>query len=131
MIRIQAFKDIALAVFSFSLTVFSVEWGVLASLLLSIVFVLKHSTYPRFSLLGQVPGHPHKFKPLSEGAKKIDTVLMISLHEPLFFGNTGALKDRLRRLEVMGDLDLHPSEPSRQSKDKEITLRLFKCQSTQ
>jgi hypothetical protein len=33
----------------------------------------------------------------------------------LYFANTGQLKDRLRRLEEFGDMDVHPSESARMS----------------
>ena len=38
---------------------------------------------------------------------------MIGIEEGLFFGNSGQLKDRLKRVEVFGDLNVHPGEEPR------------------
>jgi MFS superfamily sulfate permease-like transporter len=43
----------------------------------------------------------------------MEDVLIIRVEEPLFFANTGQLKDRLRRLEQFGDMATHPSESPR------------------
>ena len=40
----------------------------------------------------------------------MEGVLVIRIAEPLYFANTGQLKDRLRRLEQFGDMSVHPSE---------------------
>lgn len=43
----------------------------------------------------------------------LEDVLIVRIDEPLFFANTGQLKDRLRRLEQFGDMSIHPSESPR------------------
>ncbi|EPZ33207.1 sulfate transporter domain-containing protein [Rozella allomycis CSF55] len=123
--QIKAYKELCMFLGTFLITLFiSVEAGVIVAVCVSIVLVIKHSTYPRFILMGQIkrddPSQPtqniqnHKFKPISEYpyAERVEKVLIVSFHEPLFFGNTGQLQDRLRRLEELGDLNLHPSDPS-------------------
>jgi len=40
---------------------------------------------------------------------------VVRIAEPLYFANTGQLKDRLRRLEEFGDMNVHPSEDARMS----------------
>ena len=42
-------------------------------------------------------------------------MLVVRIAEPLYFANTGQLKDRLRRLEEFGDMSVHPSEAARMS----------------
>lgn len=46
-------------------------------------------------------------------AEHIDGVLIVKVEEALYFANTGQLKDRLHRLEVFGDMSVHPSEEAR------------------
>lgn len=46
-------------------------------------------------------------------AEHIDGVLIVKVEEGLYFANTGQLKDRLHRLEVFGDMSVHPSEEAR------------------
>lgn len=41
---------------------------------------------------------------------KIDGVLLIRFEEGMFFGNVGQLKERLKRIEIHGDLGIHPGE---------------------
>jgi MFS superfamily sulfate permease-like transporter len=132
MFKVKAYQEICMFLIGFLVTLFaSIEAGVIVSIAISIILVLKHSTYPRFTLLGMIeeqvdnlatdgalpsPGLTiKKLKPLSEfpDAERLSKILMISIHEPMFFGNTGQLKERLRRLEMLGDLNVHPSEPSR------------------
>lgn len=65
---------------------------------------------------GRVKGTTNKFKPIHEDPNEIEhlaDVLIIRIDEPLFFVNTGQLKDRLRRLELFGDMSIHPSESRR------------------
>jgi MFS superfamily sulfate permease-like transporter len=79
--------------------------------------VVKHSTYPRITLLGRI-GDTDKFKPIKDfpgQAEHIEGLLVVRIAEPLYFANTGQLKDRLRRLEEFGDMDVHPSESARMS----------------
>ena len=191
MYRISAWREMTLAALVFLVTLAaSVETGVMFMLGVSVILVLRHSTKPRFTLMGRVVeknrdlehgAQDHvekadvhnvqvdvndvkadgavendekglsngidatnndvheearvlpafkalpKFKPLSEypHAERLDQILMITLHEPLFFGNTSQLEARLQRLERLGDVGLHPSEPSRLRKPvKHIILDL-------
>lgn len=151
-IKIRSVSDVFLMLLVFFTTIFfSITIGILISVSLSLLLVVKHNTQPRLSLLGkykvvdQQTGvekfkfrsikkhHRSKFgafkkthrsnikrsssssstqwknKALSE-VEQIDGVLIISIDESLFFGNTGQLKERLRRIEIYGQVGIHPSE---------------------
>ncbi|PKY55935.1 hypothetical protein RhiirA4_410884 [Rhizophagus irregularis] len=83
----------ALLFLTFFSTIFiSIEYSTLISVALSLMFVVKHFTYP--------PEH-------------VEGVLFVRISEPLYFANTGQLKDRLRRLEEFGDMSVHPSGEAR------------------
>ncbi|CAG8631176.1 2165_t:CDS:2, partial [Acaulospora morrowiae] len=116
MYKIRAWNDYALLFLTFFTTIFvSTEYGTLISVALSLVLVVKHSTYPRITILGRV-GNTNEFKPIKDfpgEAEHIAGVLVVRIAEPLYFANTGQLKDRLRRLEEFGDMRVHPSEDAR------------------
>ncbi|CAG8590868.1 10993_t:CDS:2 [Funneliformis mosseae] len=118
MYKIKAWKDYALLLLTFLSTIFiSTEYGTLISVALSLLLVVKHSTYPRITLLGKI-GETDKFKPIKDfpdQAEHVEGVLVVRIAEPLYFANTGQLKDRLRRLEEFGDMSVHPSEEARMS----------------
>ncbi|CAJ0768106.1 8031_t:CDS:2 [Entrophospora sp. SA101] len=106
MYKIKAWNDYALLLLTFFSTIFiSTEYGTLISVGLSLVLVVKHSTYPRITIMVNFP----------DQAEHVEGVLVIKISEPLYFANTGQLKDRLRRLEEFGDMSVHPSEDARMS----------------
>ncbi|KAL1925648.1 uncharacterized protein VTP21DRAFT_531 [Calcarisporiella thermophila] len=117
MIRIQAWNDLVLFAIELLATIMvSVETGTLLSIVLSLIIVIKHITYPRITILGRVQGTNDKYRPIKEFpavTEHVEDVLIVKIEEPLFFANTGQLKERLRRLERFGDLDVHPSEDQR------------------
>ncbi|CAH1761368.1 3188_t:CDS:2, partial [Entrophospora sp. SA101] len=104
-------NDYALLLLTFFSTIFiSTEYGTLISVGLSLVLVVKHSTYPRITIMVNFP----------DQAEHVEGVLVIKISEPLYFANTGQLKDRLRRLEEFGDMSVHPSEDARMSPVKNV-----------
>ena len=44
---------------------------------------------------------------------RINGLLLIRFEEGMFFGNVGQLKERLKRIEIHGDLGVHPGEEPR------------------
>ncbi|CAG8770762.1 16261_t:CDS:2 [Gigaspora margarita] len=105
MYKIRAWNDFALLFLTFFITIFvSIEYGTLIAVSLSLVLVVKHTTYPRISILD-----------FPDSAEHVEGVLVVKISEPLYFANTGQLKDRLRRLEAFGDMSVHPSEEARLS----------------
>lgn len=115
--QIGAWKDLALLSVTFIATmIISLEFGTLIAVTLSLLLTIKETSYPRISIMGRVKGTTNKFKPIHEDPNEIEhlaDVLIIRIDEPLFFVNTGQLKDRLRRLELFGDMSIHPSESRR------------------
>ncbi|KAF9155584.1 hypothetical protein BG015_009367 [Linnemannia schmuckeri] len=115
--QIQAWFDLGLLLLTFFATItVSVEAGTLIAIALSFLLVIKTSTYPRITIMGRMPGAKGKFRPIKDYpgiAEHIDGVLIVKVEEGLYFANTGQLKDRLHRLEVFGDMSVHPSEEAR------------------
>ncbi|KAJ3112338.1 Solute carrier 26 [Phlyctochytrium bullatum] len=56
-----------------------------------------------------------KFRSITESSQvePIEGALVIRIEEGLFFGNSGQLKDRLKRVELHGELGVHPGEAPR------------------
>eukprot|EP00126_Sphaerothecum_destruens_P006508 Sdes_comp19391_c0_seq2m10693 len=110
--RSRAYKELVLCTLTFSITlIIGIDTGIIISVLVSLLFVLKSSTVPKVSVLGKIRG-VDKFQDTREypEAKLLDGVLLLKLEESLYFGNTGQIKDLLRRIENLGSLGLHPSE---------------------
>lgn len=110
------YAELGLMALVFLLTLFiSLEFGIGAGVAVSLLRVVKHSQSPRVRILGRVPG-TKDFLPVNEHAEDVENVpgcLLVRIPEPLYFANTGQLKDRLDRLEKYGDTKTHPSEPRR------------------
>ncbi|KAI8145346.1 sulfate transporter family-domain-containing protein [Fennellomyces sp. T-0311] len=117
--KIGAWRDLGLLLVTFLATmIISLEFGTLIAVTLSLLLTIKETSYPRISIMGRVKGTNNKFKPIHDDPDEIEhleDVLIVRVEEPLFFANTGQLKDRLRRLEQFGDMSIHPSETPRLS----------------
>ncbi|KAJ3033463.1 Solute carrier 26, partial [Rhizophlyctis rosea] len=119
-LRLRAWKDLGLLGVTFLTTVFvGIEAGVLLSVGISLLLVMKHTTKTRVAILGRTlvvdprTGQVKtKFRSVTDSSsvERIEGALIIRIEEGLFFGNTGQLKDRLKRIEVYGDLKVHPGE---------------------
>lgn len=119
-IRLRAWKDLGLLFLTFLSTLFiSIESGTLISVGISLLLVVQHTTKTRLAILGQTlvinpatGSLKPKYKSIHEGAsvEPLDSLLIIRIEEGLFFGNSGQLKERLKRIEVFGDLSVHPGE---------------------
>ncbi|KAJ3305438.1 Solute carrier 26 [Kappamyces sp. JEL0829] len=124
-VRLHAWGDLGLLLLTFTSTIFmSIETGTLLSVGASLLLVVKHTTTTRLVLLGQtsvidpVTGKSRdKYKNLRDEENgpmaRVDGALLIRFEEGLFFGNVGQLKDRLKRIEMHGDLGVHPGEEPR------------------
>ncbi|CAO3581188.1 unnamed protein product [Absidia cylindrospora] len=115
--KVHAWRDLALLLVTFLATVvISLEFGTLLAVTLSLLLTIKETSYPRISIMGRVKGNHQKFRPIQDrpdDVEHMEDVMIIRVDEPLFFANTGQLKDRLRRLEQFGDMAIHPSESPR------------------
>ncbi|KAI8587727.1 sulfate transporter family-domain-containing protein [Geranomyces variabilis] len=124
-LRMRAWKDLGLLLMTFFTTiVLSIESGTLLSVGVSLLLVVKHTTKTRLAVMGRtVVVDPRtgatkvKYRSISDSDKvqRINDALIIRFEEGLFFGNSGQLKDRLKRIEMYGDLAVHPGEEPRRT----------------
>ncbi|GAA5969156.1 hypothetical protein JCM11641_007490 [Rhodosporidiobolus odoratus] len=130
--KMRAWVDGGLMLLTFFLSLFiNVEVGIIVSVSLSLILALKRSTSVRISILARIP-ETSLFEPLdsdsdddayedpllaslTQGQEEVPGVLIARIRDTaLTFANTGALKERLRRLERYGPKKAHPAdEPSR------------------
>ncbi|ORX44607.1 sulfate permease [Hesseltinella vesiculosa] len=122
--KVHAWRDLALLTVTFLATVMiSLEFGTLLAVTLSLLLTIKETSYPRISIMGREKGNHYRFRPIQDGPEEIEhieEVMIIRVEEPLFFANTGQLKDRLRRFEQFGDMTIHPSERPRLGESRYI-----------
>lgn len=113
-IRVRGWKDLQLMAVVSLLTIFvSLDAGIMVGVALSVLYVVKHSTHPRITILGRKKGTTDVYLPAEEFLDEVeylDDFFIIRVPEPLFFANTGQLKDRLRRLEMYRHPHAHPAE---------------------
>ncbi|KIL62009.1 hypothetical protein M378DRAFT_81836, partial [Amanita muscaria Koide BX008] len=115
--RMGAWVDFALMALTFTFSIiWSVEVGIVSSLIISLLMVVHRSSKTRMNILGRIPGTDN-WMPITENPEAEESVagvLIIRIRENLDFANTAQLKERLRRLELYGPQKSHPSEePSR------------------
>ncbi|KAJ3070802.1 hypothetical protein HDU98_006191 [Podochytrium sp. JEL0797] len=127
--KVRAWNDLGLLLLTFLTTLFvSIEVGTLISVGTSLLLVLKHTTKTRIAILGRNI-HPdtttgtvkQKFRNMKDHTTDGSTIepvpgcLILRIEEGLFFGNCGQLKDRLKRIEMYGELNVHPGEAPRRA----------------
>lgn len=66
-----------------------------------------------------------KYKSINElpSIAPLDSLFIVRIEEGLFFGNSGQLKERLQRIEVFGDLRVHPGEEPRRPRPPSSGVR--------
>lgn len=110
----HAWYDLSLLVITCLATfLFGVEIGLLLSIGASIFIVIKHTSVPRVKVLGRIP-NTEKYKDVTqyEDAERIKGILLLRIEESLYFANMNMLKEMLWRLEQLGDIQAHPTDPS-------------------
>ncbi|KAJ1567373.1 Solute carrier 26 [Cladochytrium tenue] len=122
-LKLRAWNDLGLLLLTFLSTLLvSIEVGTLISVGTSLLLVVQHTTKTRIAILGRTyvvdPASGNvkvKFRSISDKAEveRIEGSLVIRVEEGLFFGNTGQLKERLNRVEMYGELGVHPGEEPR------------------
>ncbi|BGP44587.1 hypothetical protein JCM10450v2_000401 [Rhodotorula kratochvilovae] len=140
--KMRAWVDGALMLLTFVLSLFvGVEVGVIVSVCLSLVLCVKQSTAMRIKILGRVPG-TSLFEPLDDDdptssddgllsslSEEVPGVLIVRIRDgALTFANTGAMKERLRRLERYGHQRAHPSEEPRRAEASVVIFHLADVQ---
>ncbi|KPV78239.1 uncharacterized protein RHOBADRAFT_32890, partial [Rhodotorula graminis WP1] len=136
--KMRAWVDGGLMLLTFVLSLFvGVEVGVIVSVCLSLVLCVKQSTAMRIKILGRVPG-TSLFEPLDDDdehddgggllsslSEEVPGVLIVRIRDgALTFANTGAMKERLRRLERYGHGRHHPSEEPRRAEASVVIFHL-------
>ncbi|KAJ3980743.1 sulfate anion transporter [Lentinula detonsa] len=116
--RMSAWMDLLLVTLTFVLSiVWNVEVGIVVSLIISLLLVVRRSSKTRMTILGRIPG-TDRWKPINENPEAEEDVsgaLIVRIRESLDFANTAQLKERLRRLELYGVDKSHPSEDPRRT----------------
>ncbi|KAF8058779.1 sulfate anion transporter [Lyophyllum atratum] len=130
--RMGAWVDLALMSLTF---VFSIVWdvevGVIVSLIISLLLVVRRSSRARMAILGRIPG-TDRWKPINENPEAEESVegaLIIRIRENLDFANTAQLKERLRRLELYGIHKSHPSEDPRRQQASVLVFHMADVES--
>ncbi|WWD16428.1 hypothetical protein CI109_100854 [Kwoniella shandongensis] len=125
--KMRAWTDFLQMTGTFFLTlVFSIELGLVASVVFSLILVIQKSTQTRIKIIGRLPG-TDKWVPIDENEdaqEEIPGVLVVRIRESLSFANTGQLKERLRRLELYGMGKSHPSDEPRRESAKALILHM-------
>ncbi|KAA1470383.1 hypothetical protein DENSPDRAFT_836155 [Dentipellis sp. KUC8613] len=123
--RMSAWIDLALMGLTFVLTIlWSVQVGVVVSLIISLLLVVRRSSRTRMAILGRIPG-TDRWKPVNENPEAeedVPGVLIVRIRDSLDFANTAQLKERLRRLELYG---AHPSHPSEEPRRQQARILVF------
>ncbi|WVQ78791.1 hypothetical protein IAT38_000882 [Cryptococcus sp. DSM 104549] len=125
--RLGAWTDFLQMVGTFFLTLFfSIELGLVASVVFSLILVIQNSSQTRIKIIGRLPG-TNDWVPIDEdetAQEEIPGVLVVRVRESLSFANTGQLKERLRRLELYGMGKSHPSDEPRRESAKALILHM-------
>ncbi|RXK40370.1 endoplasmic reticulum protein [Tremella mesenterica] len=125
--KMGAWTDFLQMTGTFFLTLFfSIELGLVASVVFSLILVIQKSTQTRIKIIGRLPG-TDEWVPVDEdeaAQEEIPGVLVVRIRESLSFANTGQLKERLRRLELYGAEKSHPSDEPRREHAKALILHM-------
>jgi len=111
--------------FVFSI-IWNVEVGIVVSIIISLLLVVRRSSKTRLAILGRIPG-TDRWKPINENREAqedVPGVLIIRIRENLDFANTAQLKERLRRFELYGDGPSHPSEEPRRQQASVLVFHM-------
>ncbi|WWC88093.1 uncharacterized protein L201_002997 [Kwoniella dendrophila CBS 6074] len=129
--KMKAWTDFMQMTGTFILTLFfSMEIGLVASVVLSLILVVQKSSQPRIQIIGRVPDSD-QWAPVDEeenAHEEIPGVLVVRIRESLSFANTGQLKERLRRLELYGHKKSHPSDEPRRESAKALIMHMGEVQ---
>jgi len=111
LIKIRAYVDIFLFCMTLAITLaVNVQVGVLTSVGVSLILVVKEVSGPTFNVIGQTS--MGKYKPIEDGddAKSLDDIIIIRFKDSLFYAKIGFLRDKITRVERHRTANVHPSE---------------------
>lgn len=111
MYKIKAWKELAQFFVTFALSiVIGLELGIFISIGISVFFIIKHTTYPHISILGNIPGTT-KYKDVTQYETNVyPGILIVKIEDPLYFANISQVKTLLLRIERLGDIKAHPAD---------------------
>ncbi|OLY81934.1 putative sulfate transporter [Smittium mucronatum] len=130
LLKVRSYSDLfLLSVVMVSCLLISIESGVLVAISASVITVIKRTNLPKIKLLGLTHDNSGYLVPVHEEVDDLDVlhiegVLIISVEEPLYFSNAFQLRARLNRLELFGDMRVHPSEDRILSPTRAIIFEL-------
>jgi len=87
----------ALATF-FSVLILGVQWGVLAGVVLAMIFHIRLSLTPRMPLVGRFPGTEHYRDADRFNVETDETVKTLRIDEGLYYANARFLEDRVAKV---------------------------------
>eukprot|EP00026_Physarum_polycephalum_P010670 Phypoly_transcript_10839.p1 GENE.Phypoly_transcript_10839~~Phypoly_transcript_10839.p1 ORF type:complete len:414 (+),score=66.40 Phypoly_transcript_10839:25-1242(+) len=111
--KVRAWVDLILLTMTALVTfIFSASVGLLISVGASVFIVIKQTSIPRVLVLGQVP-ETKKFKDIDQfpEAIAVSGMMLLRIEEALTFTNVNMLKEMMWRLEQLGKITAHPTDP--------------------
>ncbi|TDL14524.1 sulfate anion transporter [Rickenella mellea] len=125
--KMRAWMELTLIFLTFVCTiVWNVEVGVVVSVVISLLVLVRKSSKMRMSILGRIPGTA-RWKPINEHPEASEdnpAVLVVRIRESLDFANTSQLIERLRRMELYGIYPSHPSDPPTRTQPNALVFHL-------
>ncbi|TFL02843.1 sulfate transporter family-domain-containing protein [Pterulicium gracile] len=116
-IRLESYMDVVLLSLTF---LFSVIWriqeGIMVSIVLSLLLVIRKSSKPRISVMGH-SRTSDRWEAVEDADSDVEEeptsgILVVRIRENLHFANSAQLRERLRRIELFGakHRQRHPSD---------------------
>ncbi|KIK97961.1 hypothetical protein PAXRUDRAFT_9859 [Paxillus rubicundulus Ve08.2h10] len=124
--KIGAWTDLAMMFITFALSIiWNVEIGIVVSLIISLLLVIRRSSKTRMTILGRIPG-TDQWRPVTDNpdAQDVPGTLIVRIRESLDFANTAQLKGRLRKFELYGAEPAHPSEDPRRQPTRVLVFHM-------
>jgi len=96
--------------FFFVTVVVGVDLGIFIGMGISLLLVVRHTSFPRVSLMAQ--SETGKWVDVSSDskAKFLAGMIVVRIEEGLYFANMEQIKDMFKRIEIFGRQDAHPAD---------------------
>jgi MFS superfamily sulfate permease-like transporter len=123
LLRIRAWMDIFLLLATFFITLtLGLDLGILISVCVSILMVLKHTTFPHIAILGKNQAGEFVDVRYDKEALVIPGVVIVRIDERLYFANIEQIKDMFKRIEQFGKHTAHPTDTKEETPVKAIVV---------
>jgi len=86
------------------------DLGIFIGVGLSLLLIVKQSTFPHIVVLGEDKGGQWIDKEKDLQAKAREGILVIRVEEGLYFSNIEIVKDMFKRIQLYGSLHAHPTD---------------------